>query len=957
MGSSQPSADDEVTEAVELGRPDREELQPGAIVGRYVVVARVGAGGMGVVYLARDPDLDRNVALKLLMPTHERGRALREAQALAKLSHPNVVTVFDVGVRGERVWLAMEFVEGTTLAQWLRERDRDWRAVLPVLLAAGDGLAAAHDVKLVHRDVKPDNIMVAKGDGDALRVLVTDFGLAREIVEDPAATPVRGTPAYMAPERHRAGSVDAKVDQFGWCVTAWEALFGERPFEGAHPGALLLAVTRREIRAPQRPDAVPRWLRRALERGLDPDPTKRWPSLGELLLHVRRTSTRGRRRVIAAFAVLATAAVVAIPTARYVQASRTRAQCIADVGAIDRLWPGEAKPTIDAALRSTGLTFAAATADRVVVRVDDWVDEWRTIAHAQCDADEREPALREAASACLAQRRASLAALLDRLATPDLAIVRSAVSATAGLPRATDCTDASALARRPRPAPADAERVADVSAMIDRVRAETSGASAADDAVAAARTIGWPPLVADALTARARLADGDGDASGAARMLEEAYAIATAANADDQAFAAAIALMNVIGMSQARPADGMTWAMHADALLARRVPPDRLAAATLDLSRARLHQELGEYELAIPEIERAVAVRRELLGDDHPELATAQNLLGWAHYRSGRSAKATELFHSALSIYERAFGREHPACALPLLNLGNVAWQRNEVDEAADHYARAYEILRAALGESHVDVSAPLMNLGAVAFARNRYDEAADRFARAAEIKSIARGPDHPDTLAARGNLATALHMTRRSEDAELVLDDVIDRLVATRGADHIDTARALMQRGRVRQDRWERTALADFEGAVVVIERAVGPEHREVGEVSALFGLALARWSDPQQADARCRLAIASDERVAGTSSGLEAYVGSAVLAAARGDRATTIAFAEQAIAKGTRHDVPSFMLAEPRLLLARALWPSDRVRARAEAERARDDALAEPLREAALLWLAEHR
>ncbi|HWB80755.1 MAG TPA: serine/threonine-protein kinase, partial [Nannocystaceae bacterium] len=576
MGSSQPSADDEVTEAVDLGRPDREELQPGAIVGRYVVVARVGAGGMGVVYLARDPDLDRNVALKLLAPTHERGRALREAQALAKLSHPNVVAVFDVGVLGERVWLAMEFVEGTTLAQWLRARDRGWTEVLPVLLAAGDGLAAAHDVKLVHRDVKPDNIMVAKGDGDALRVLVTDFGLAREIVEDPAATPVRGTPAYMAPERHRAGSVDAKVDQFGWCVTAWEALYGERPFEGLHPGALLLAVTRREIRAPQRPDAAPRWLRRALERGLDPDPAQRWPSLGELLLHVRRTSTRRRRRVIAAIGLLAIATIVAIPVARQVQASRAHAECVADVAAIDRLWPGQTRAAIDAALRDTRLTFADDTAERVAIRVDDWVQEWRAVARAACDADE--PALRDAVRACLAERRASLATLLDRFAKPDVAVVRGAVSWTAGLARATDCADGAALSRRPRPAPADVQRVAEVSAMIDRVRAEASGTSAADEAVATARAIGWPPLLADALTARARLADGEGDATAAVRMLEEAYAIATAANADDQAFAAALALMNVIGMSEARPADGMTWAMHAEALLARRVPPDRLAA-------------------------------------------------------------------------------------------------------------------------------------------------------------------------------------------------------------------------------------------------------------------------------------------------------------------------------------------------------------------------------------------
>jgi len=276
-------------------------------VGRYVILDCIGAGAMGIVYTARDPDLGRKVALKLLRPDptiaasrDAHTRMLREAQAMAQLSHPNVITIYDVGTRGDEVFLAMELVEGGTLTDWMRVPDRPWRDVLSVFRKAGEGLAAAHDAGLVHRDFKPDNVLVGT-DG---RVRVTDFGLARYAAgEAPPSdrsqgdAPVElatsmtragtlvGTPAYMSPEQLTGKPADARSDLFGFCVALFEALHGERPFAGSSLVELASAIERGDVRRPATPRArrVPAWLRKVVESGLQGSPDRRPPGMRALL--------------------------------------------------------------------------------------------------------------------------------------------------------------------------------------------------------------------------------------------------------------------------------------------------------------------------------------------------------------------------------------------------------------------------------------------------------------------------------------------------------------------------------------------------------------------------------------------------------------------------------------------------------------------------------------------------
>ena len=293
-------------------------------IGRFVVLKRLGEGGMGVVYAAYDSELDRKIAIKLLHPEasidgstdQATARLMREAQALARVSHPNVVQIYEVGAHGSEVYVAMEFVDGVTLSEWLSStKDPPWREVLDVFIPAGRGLAAAHAKKLVHRDFKPANVLVAE-DG---QVRVLDFGLARRVRSPRAASDLTktntqsgasnlnltitnagvrlGTPAYMAPEQHLGDDVDARTDQFCFCIALYEALYGQRPFPGNNMTALAMNVTQGKMHRAPKGSKVPDWLRRIVVRGLEVDPENRWPSMEALLEQLGRDPGAKRRRM------------------------------------------------------------------------------------------------------------------------------------------------------------------------------------------------------------------------------------------------------------------------------------------------------------------------------------------------------------------------------------------------------------------------------------------------------------------------------------------------------------------------------------------------------------------------------------------------------------------------------------------------------------------------------------
>lgn len=328
--------------AIRQATGTRPEVREGDRIGRFTVLRELGAGGMGVVLAAHDPKLDRKVALKLLKP-QERGRdrdslqmrLMREARALAKLNHPNVIAIHDVGTHGDEIFIAEELVDGQDLRAWRAESPKPWREVLDVFRQAGRALAAAHAAGIVHRDFKPGNVVVDR-EG---RVRVLDFGLAKRLedlpaepesasveslvsadtVVSPESDPsenletrtgtVLGTPLYMAPEQHLRQAAGEQSDLFAFCVTLYESLYGEPPFAGDCIAELQRNVTQGNVREPPPASRVPGWVRRVLLRGLRPTPEERYPSMDALLAELANDPAEGRRRKLVVTAIAVTFAL------------------------------------------------------------------------------------------------------------------------------------------------------------------------------------------------------------------------------------------------------------------------------------------------------------------------------------------------------------------------------------------------------------------------------------------------------------------------------------------------------------------------------------------------------------------------------------------------------------------------------------------------------------------------
>jgi serine/threonine protein kinase len=346
------------------------------MIGRYVVERRLGAGAMGVVHVARDAELDRRVAIKLVhaqLAAHDVAARMRgEAKALARLAHPNVVHVYEVGEHRGQVFLVMEYVDGSSLRAWIEQDNPAWSARLAAYVEAGRGLAAAHAAGLTHRDFKPDNVL-RSADG---RVRVADFGLAClddggdrlgdvELLETTVESgpmpallrsrtgEIKGTPVYMPPEQFRGGPIDARADQFAYCVSLYEGLWGSRPFAEDSLRARLRAIQHEGPIAPAQLGGVPRAVWLAVQRGLAADPAARWPSMVELLAALEAVLAP-KRRVVLVVAGLAVAAAVGFGLSDATRAEPIAAAppdpCAQTSGPIDALWTPALREQLQAAL-------------------------------------------------------------------------------------------------------------------------------------------------------------------------------------------------------------------------------------------------------------------------------------------------------------------------------------------------------------------------------------------------------------------------------------------------------------------------------------------------------------------------------------------------------------------------------------------------------------------------------
>jgi len=430
------------------------EVVPLPQVGRFQVEKILGSGGMGVVYAAHDPQLGRKVALKLLQPLtsgdRARERLLREAQAMAQLQHPNVVGVYEAGVHGDQVYVAMEYVENGTLGDWLRVRPRSWQEVVDMLLQAGEGLTAAHAAGLVHRDFKPANILMSAG-----RARISDFGLARttstaeqleRTAEDSSGMllgapltrtgSLLGTPAYMAAEQLRGEPASAASDQFAFGVVLYESLYGHRPFQGESLGALMQAIDTGKIAKPERRVSVPAKVSAVIRRALAQDPARRFPNM-MTLLEALRVARRQRWGVQAVAVGLSGAAMVAGMGTLFMFSSpqeepqATAAAAISCEGdALAGVWDAQRRELL-------GWAVGEASDPRVFVGLDDYATRWRDVHALRCADDVREPRWTET---CLTDRRTALGDLVQAIVDAPGPLRAGTPGAISMLPALSDCT-------------------------------------------------------------------------------------------------------------------------------------------------------------------------------------------------------------------------------------------------------------------------------------------------------------------------------------------------------------------------------------------------------------------------------------------------------------------------------------------------------------------------------------
>ncbi|MCA9702027.1 MAG: serine/threonine protein kinase, partial [Myxococcales bacterium] len=533
--------------------------------------------------------------------------------AMARLSHPNVVQVYEIHEGGDAsedddaqagpTFVVMEYVDGLTLRAWLGETSRTRDEILTVFTAAGRGLAAAHDKGLVHRDFKPDNVMI---DGQG-RVLVMDFGLARgeegEGSGEGASTrdqeallvstgnalsvdltrtgALMGTPAYMAPEQFAGQRGDARSDQFSFCVALWEALLGRRPFIGDSLLALSQAVMEGRPQAPGTGD-LPIWLRAVLERGLAREPGQRWPTMAELLEALAGVpARRRRRRALTLVGVLATVSVAAgFTVARAREQAAIEDSCSADARAITADWNPTVEAELERAFTAGGLGFAATSWAHARPSITAFAERWTVIREQACRETKLEGRRSEAALAriesCLDEQRATVAGLLETWRGANQAVVTRAPLAAAGLEDPGLCLDELALARRPLPDEAQARaQVQVLRTRIERAQlkeraGEVGGAQQEIDTILAeAEALGWVPLQAEADLAHGRILSAQNGFAAARAEEERAFERAMATGHDLIALRASIGLISLIGYHGADAKVGLGWARLAAALLER----------------------------------------------------------------------------------------------------------------------------------------------------------------------------------------------------------------------------------------------------------------------------------------------------------------------------------------------------------------------------------------------------
>ena len=921
---SQQTGADTLAESPDPGDTKALQFERGATIERYTVLDRIGAGAMGVVYTAYDPRLDRRVALKVM---HARpgprgaeivARLIREAQALAKLSHPNVVAVYDADAIGDLVYLTMELVDGLSLARWLKETRRSNEEILRVFVDAGRGLAAAHTAGIVHRDFKPDNVLVGR-DG---RVRVVDFGIARgadgpefaavpqdmpsgsedkPTGEDEAAEPfastdqgtaVRprtaaladtdpasakeqlatsvmsqglssaiaglsslrltrtgalvGTPAYMAPEQHLGVRVDARADQFAFCVALYEALFRSHPFPAKNYVQLTTSVLGGKIEATPTRSDVPLHVRRAILRGLAVDPAQRFPTMDALLLALVPEDRRRRRALGGA---LAAAGVAAALTGALLWAyGGGEPVCEGAERHLVGVWDADVKARVREAFLGTGQPYAARAAETTAAALDAYAERWTAMQREACAAThvhrEQSAQLLDRRMACLERHLRQVKATTELFAEADREVVQRAAAAVDGLPDLSECADKERLTRGEGRSAAGGREVAEVEGMLAQATAQRlttryqAAEALAEAALKRARELGAAAVEAEALVTLGRAAAAQGQFDRAAGLHSDAVLVAERGGFDEVRALAMGELGAVIGGLQHRLDEGARVLRQTLSIY------ERIGGTQSDRDHVGMYlgavlSERGELAEARTILLAAIEHMRRGTGDRRLTMIAVLNVLGSIEERSGDFAAGRAYLREALALAEDRFGPDHPDVATVLNNLGVLEASAGELQAAVGAHERALDIRLRTLGPDHPEIASSRINLGNAHLAADEYERASAAFESAVAVLRRNSGLESELAMALY-DLAVCHHLRGEFARAIPFYEEARTLDEALYGAEHAKTAFPLHGLGVALVE------LGRFEEARPLLERALairtraGVEPVDMGELRFALARAL---------------------------------------------------------------------------------------------------------------------
>jgi len=931
---------------------------------------------MSVVYRARDPELDREVAIKLMRAAARsamsddaaRARLVREAQALAQLSHPNVIAVHDVGVVGDLVFLAMELVEGPSLKEWLVATPRSRADILEVFRAAGAGLAAAHRADLIHRDFKPANVIV----GNDGRVRVVDFGLARTSAEDddsregelpsnaPALPPIEqfdietasiaapgataeddrpagivsgtlgsgdsdsdggsssraldasitrvgailGTPRYMSPEQHRGTRAGAASDQFSFCVALFEALTGGHPFQVDRARP---EEARDDViagRVVASTGKLPRHLVRTLKRGLAGPESDRFPSMDALLAALSRDPARTYRRAASLVAVAGAAAAIAALTVKQNDTAIVD-PCAGGAARVAEVWNPSARSTLKSSFEATGRQHSAATLQRVVDRLDDFATDFAATHRASCEATK----LRGTQSELLLDR--SMACMGRQLEQVRQLVGLLGDADKRSLDRAVQATN------------------------------KLTNLDACRNAKALARVVPLPESPEDRETldelwkalARTQATFSLGSYKAALESLEPVVAGAQKLG-HPPIVASSLALRAKLesALGDLKESEASFYgALEAGARAKDLELMATVWAELINLVGYRQARRDDALALVRP-AELALLVADEPPG---PAAALAGNL-GILYSEGGETERSIEQLEKQVEIYETLHGPDAIPTGSALTALGLTLVRDGNYAKAAPTLERALRILESGLGEGHPNVAFPLTNLGVLALNQSDPTAAADYFERALRIDEAALGPDHAWVGLDLANLGAVRLDLGRIDEARADLERALAIVEAKYGDSHPEVGRVLNNLGRAFLEEGRNLEAEPLLKRALAVRVATrGAEHPEVARVHRSlatmwmnrknsrrafdhYGKALAILEKAHDAEHKDVASLLLDWGRAAREAGLAAEAVPLL------ERATSIM-------DSTRADMPPASKASVRFELAQALWRNPPHRGRA--------------------------